>query len=171
LQQSQGKDADLTDQAAVCFDHCLRLDPADAGLRANARHNWELAKEFLRLNPKPPDRNQKYNPDQSEDNKPPRHDRPGTELADNGNDPNQARQNGKPFPDRQSDSSENPLATDERTPGKGNLAPLLDQDNLAAMSPEDAAGHLRQAVQRILAERREYRKQGYSQPSSHVLDW
>jgi tetratricopeptide (TPR) repeat protein len=170
LQESQGKNPDLTEQAAVYFDHCLRLDPRDGTLRSNARHNLELAKEFLRLNPRPPGHDRKTNPDQPPDDKPPRKDPNGNEQTDNGNEPDRG-QNGKTSNDRQTDPGDNPLATEERTAGKGNLAPLPDQDELVPLSRDEVAQHLRQAVARILGERREYQKQAYSNKSSHVLDW
>ena len=64
-----------------------------------------------------------------------------------------------------------PLATDERTPGKGNLGTLPDTDQVVPLSPEQAAAHLRQAVERILAESRGYRQQSSRTLSRDVLDW
>jgi tetratricopeptide (TPR) repeat protein len=169
LQQSRGKNADLTDQAVVLLDHCLRLDPKGR-LRINARHNLELAREFLRLNPKPPNRDNKPNTEPSEDTQPPKERPSGTEQGDNPDESKQARKGAKPL-DNVPPDGDNPQDTEERTAGKGNLRPLLDQSDPGSLTAEEAAQHLRQALQRILGERREFQKQANRSSSPHVRDW
>jgi tetratricopeptide (TPR) repeat protein len=169
LQRSQGKDADLVEQAAVLYDHSLRLGDGGATLRADARHNLELAKEFLRLNPRPPKKDQSStNP--KEDGQKPKKDRQGSDSGEDGTDPNRDRTGSKPT-DQRPDGSEDPQATNERRPGKGNLEPLADDDKLPTMSSADADRYLQVAVERILKERRDYQEKTAGKPSSHVQDW
>jgi hypothetical protein len=56
------------------------------------------------------------------------------------------------------------------TPGTGNLPPIPDEDELKPMAPEDAAEHLRRAAAKILAERKERRKQVPGN-AKNVLNW
>jgi tetratricopeptide (TPR) repeat protein len=169
LQRSQGKDADLVEQAAVLYDHCLRLGDGGATLRANARHNLELAKEFLRLNPRPPKKD-KSSSDSPEDNQKPKKDRSGSDSSEDGTDPNRDRTGSKPA-DQHPDGSEDPRATDERRPGKGNLEPLRDDDKVPDISSADADSYIQAAVDRILKDRRDYQEQPTGKSSSHVQDW
>ena len=88
-----------------------------------------------------------------------------------GPDPDPSQSGVRPSPDELTDPNGNPLATNQRTPGKGNLAVLPDSDELVPMTPEDAEAYLRQAVERILGERREYQQQAARSTSRDVLDW
>jgi hypothetical protein len=56
--------------------------------------------------------------------------------------------------------------------GKGNLTVLPDSDELAALTPEQAAAFLRGALQRIQSEEsREYDSKTSDRQSRNVLDW
>jgi tetratricopeptide (TPR) repeat protein len=171
LQRSQGTNPEWLEQAVVYLDHCVRLNAGDSGLRADARHNLALARELFRLNPKPPksdksgDSNKQSDPP-TEDPK----DKTGSNDSNNGQDADSS-QSGSQRTGQEPDPNDNPLATDERTPGKGNLGTLPDTDELMSLSPEDAAAYLRQAMQRILGERRDYQQQASKNMSRDVLDW
>jgi hypothetical protein len=170
LQHSEGTKAEWLEQAVVVFDHCARLAPSGSRLAADARHNLELARELLRLNPKPRKSDQSSSDQEDTQNKPNQRDNAGGDPGNSGPDSMQ-NQNGGDRTEQQPNPGDNPLATDERTPGKGNLATLPDTDELVSMSPEEVAAHLRQAVQRILGERREYQQQAAKSSSRDVLDW
>jgi tetratricopeptide (TPR) repeat protein len=169
LQRSDGKDADAVEQAVALYDHCLRLGDGGDTLRENARHNLELAKELLRLNPRPPKRDKSKNGQTEDDQPPKKKDQPGSESSQDGN-PNKTRHGSQPT-DEHADGKDDALATDERRPGKGNLGTLPDQDELTKMSAADAEQHLRDEVKRILGERRDYQQQPTRDASPHVKDW
>jgi tetratricopeptide (TPR) repeat protein len=170
LKRSDGTDADLLEQAAILFDHCLRLDWGGRRFQADVRHNWELAKELLRLHPRPPRRDQTNR--EKEGSKPSQPEQtPGSEKGDDGNDPEKAKNGAAPDPDEKVGPGDNAQETEETTPGKGNLAPLPDSDQLRGMTPAEAAAYLRQAVERILGERRAYQEQATKFSSHNVRDW
>ena len=170
LLRSEGKDADLLEQAVILFDHCHRLEWGQQPFQADVRHNWELAKELLRLHPRPP-RRDKTNPE-NEGSQPPRPNREntGTESSEPGAEEKTSRGT-QPDPDHKVGPGDQTHETKETTPGKGNLAPLPDSDRLRAMTPAEAASYLRQAVQRILGERHAYQEQATRRSSPHVRDW
>jgi tetratricopeptide (TPR) repeat protein len=171
LQRSQGTNPEWLEQAVVLLDHCVRLNPGDAGLKADARHNLALARELFRLNPKPPKSDKSGDSDKPQDPPTPdQKDKPGSNEGNSGQDNDQSP-SGSQRTGQEPDANDNPLATDERTPGKGNLGTLPDTDELMSMSPEDAAAYLRQAMQRILGERRDYQQQSSKNTSRDVLDW
>ncbi len=169
LQRSQGTDADLLDQAVALYDHCLRA-AAPKSLVADARHNLELARELRRRNPKPPrpDPSEAERPDEPDPSRP--KDNPGSEASEPTTDPNRKNPAGKPEDDPRP-GGDDPRTTEEARAGRGNLPTLPDSDALARLSPEDAAAHLRQALQRIRGERREYQRQTARKTPRHVLDW
>jgi hypothetical protein len=169
LQRSGGTSGDLLREAAVCFDHCLRLGGSSAELRADCRHNWELARELLRLHPSPPPRD-KSDPKPGENDSQPK-ETPGEGEADQGSDRDPQRNLRKPGPDDRLDAQGDPQETGESTPGRGNLATLADQDRLVPMTAEEAAAHLRQVVQRILGEQRARQEEASRNSSDRVLDW
>jgi tetratricopeptide (TPR) repeat protein len=170
LQQSGGTDADLLEQAIALFDHCLRPGRAADALRADARHNLELARELLRLHPRPPKRDQSSSDQRDQDKSTGKDDR-GEDQGDNGEGTDPQGGAVKPDPNQRDDSADRSLETDETMAGRGNLATLPDKDELVPMSAEDAAAHLRQAVQRILGERRSYQEKAARSSSRDVLDW
>jgi tetratricopeptide (TPR) repeat protein len=169
LKRSDGSNPDVLEQAIVAFDHCARLNWGERRFQADVRHNWELAKEFLRLHPRPP-RQDKSNSEKEGSQPPQPKETPGTEPGDQGNEKKQ-NPGTRPDPDEKVGSGDKAQETEETTPGKGNLAPLPDSDKLRAMTPGEAAAYLRQAVDRILGERRAYQEQAAKFSSHHVRDW
>jgi hypothetical protein len=75
----------------------------------------------------------------------------------------------KPVLDKTPDGHK-PIETPETVPGKGNLPVIPDQEQLQPLSPEDTAAYLDQLAERILRERREYRRQAGMAPPN-VKDW
>src|SRR5262249_18825115 len=55
--------------------------------------------------------------------------------------------------------------------GKGDLPPVPDEDDLANLTPEDVAEHLKQAAARIAREQRENRQRLVAAPYRNLLDW
>jgi tetratricopeptide (TPR) repeat protein len=170
VQRSQATDPDLLVEAVVLFDHCVRLKPDDARLVADARHNGELARELLRLCPRPPKKDQSANESQEDPKKQQPRENPGGNPSEQGGDGGQ-EEGGNQRSEQSPDARDSATATEERTPGKGNLGTLPDTDELAALSPEDAAAHLRQQMQRILGEMAEHRREAGKSISRDVLDW
>lgn len=168
VQQSQGSDAELLQQAIRSYEQCLAEPSTNEELAASARANLDLAKQLLqqsKAKPKPND------PDaEPGDHKPtPKDKRPASQR--NGGDPKPgvkpSTENGKQPADR----SQMPIVTDETSPGRGNLPPIPDADDLQPLSPEDTAALLQREAQRIARERREQQQRSISAPSRRVMDW
>jgi tetratricopeptide (TPR) repeat protein len=170
LKKSDGTRGEVLEQAIIVFDHCQRLNDGDARFRADVRHNWELAKELSRLHPKPP-RRDKPNSDQEGTQPSQPKESPGGKPEEQGSDPDRAKSGSQLDPDAKVDSGANAQLTEEATAGKGNLAALPDADQLHGMTRAEAAAYLREAVQRILGERRIYHEQASKYSSHHVQDW
>ena len=51
------------------------------------------------------------------------------------------------------------------------MPPIPDEDELTAMTPEDAAEHLKKAASRIQQERRAYRQRPVAAAAASVPDW
>jgi hypothetical protein len=64
----------------------------------------------------------------------------------------------------QPEPGKEPLRTDARSPGADDPPPIPDQAEPAALSPRDAAIHLERAHQRIVQERKAYRRRGAAAP-------
>jgi tetratricopeptide (TPR) repeat protein len=173
VQQAQGTDAALLDQAIDFYEECLRETDAETTLLADARHNLELAK-LLRLQAKPSKEGR--NPPESDRNPeapPPDRKGPDAQQGDD-SDPSARKQGvmGEQAPGEKGDPRAKPTPTDQPPPpGKGNLPPLPDDDELTKLAPEDAREHLRRAAQRIARDQQEHRQRSASAPSRTALDW
>src|SRR5262249_2767872 len=173
VQQAQGTDAALLDQAIGFYEECLREGEGDTALLADARHNLELAK-LLRLQAKP-SREGRTPPDseQNPDAPPPERKGPDAQVGDD-SDPSARKQGvmGEQAPGDKGDPRARPIPTDQQPPpGKGNLPPLPDEDELTALAPEDAREHLRRAALRIARDQQEHRQRSAAVPSRTPLDW
>jgi tetratricopeptide (TPR) repeat protein len=174
VQRSQGTDGDALAWAVILFDHCLRLSPRDAVLRADAGHNLQLARELVLLHPPRAAKRDSSSEETSEDEPPKRpKEKSGPDQGTSGTE--------KTGPDKKEpdDSREktqgaadNTQQKGKRKAGKGNLASLPDTEELASMTAEQAGAFLRGAVQRIQTEeRRDYEAQTPQSSSRKVLDW
>lgn len=172
VQQAQERRASLLEQAVAAYEACLRLEIRDAGLREDVRHNLELTKVLLikaraagdeQANPPGPEAG---GIDPQDDGQ--------SQAAPPGNDPGLATPDPRGQPETvggpQRDAAQ-ARETDRPPPGRGELPPLPDADELTALSPEDAAAHFRREVARIREEQRQYQRQQVKAPAAHVRDW
>jgi tetratricopeptide (TPR) repeat protein len=173
LQQANGQSAEALREAIGLYQECLSLAGADPALRADARHNLELAKLLLLRVPAPASQT---NPDGPEPEDP----RPRPE--DSWDDPLRRDRRGQPaWRDPRGDPLTQAEPGDLRhgpagkakqpPPGAGNLPPIPDEDELVWLSPEDAAAHVQQAAARIARERREHHQRSVVPAPPQVKNW
>lgn len=169
VQQARDRDADLLEEALRLYEQCLEHPGIDEALADDARHNLELAwalRERARAEPHRRDTTTSEKDDAGTRVRPPGPDEASTS-------PSQARaRQGKTEPAGQEAGQGQPIQEDRLLrPGKGNLPPLPDDEQVAGLAADDAAEHVRQAAERIARERREHRQRRTALPSRHVKDW
>jgi tetratricopeptide (TPR) repeat protein len=165
LQRAGGPD-DLR-VALECYRRCLRDPGCDEALAADLRHNVQRARLLLAQGLPPED---KPSGEDKENNPPPEkqpaepHKGPGGEPGDPDDRSGGARLKAHPG-DQLTPTEAAP------SPGAGDLQPVPDRAEPVALTPEDAALHLRQAARRIQDERQAYR-QGKRRPAAPATrDW
>jgi len=172
LRQSQGHDARLIDQAINSYEECLNQRDLDGQLQSDVQHNLGLARQ-LRLHAKedpgprgPKDEESGTGPDRPNQKR-------GNRAGGDERDPDAARKSvdADARARELADARAKAVADDQPPPGKGNLPPIPDRDDLDMLSPEDAAAHLRQAVERIEQAQRDQRRRLAVSPSRTLLDW
>jgi tetratricopeptide (TPR) repeat protein len=174
VQQARGRNAQRLRQAIRNYEQCLELEDIEPELAADARHNLEVARLLLQkahsarenqsdsseeqggATPQPEEQRNDVQPggDQAMTTLPNGTDKAGQAMNQAGARNPAANKTGQPPP-----------------PGKGNLPPIPDEDELTEMSPEDAGLHLKQAAARIVQESRAYRERAVPAPPTNVLDW
>jgi Ca-activated chloride channel family protein len=170
VQEEQGRNRQLLTEAIGLYQQCLREPEIEESLATDARHNLELAK-LLRLQAPPPKKDregddpQKSEPKNSSDEPPPTAPEQPNPTAGQPELNKGQPQHTSPAPGDQ------PIPTDQRQAGRGNLPPVPDQDKLVPMSPEDAALHLQRATQRILREHRSYQLSSSAGAGRSVKPW
>jgi tetratricopeptide (TPR) repeat protein len=156
--KAAGRDAAALQAALDCYEQCLRATE-DPELTAAARYNRERTRLLLlQVQPQPEGGQRPAGNDNAEP--PPRPEpqpsngRPGdTEAGADGQDDGLA---GGLRPEQ----GTAPVRSDGTPPpGKGDLPPVPDQAEPAALSAAAAARHLQEAHERIDKERRTYRRQ------------
>lgn len=160
------------EEAIRCYRKCIQLTK-DKDLLDSTRHNIELAR-LLWLQAKEsetndPDKHPDEQPDENPGSNNPRKD-PGEDPDQNpnGTNPDQGAKKGSV----EKREGKKPIPTDQAPPaGKGQKAPVKDDEALQQISPEDAREQLNQAAQRILQERRAYRYRAAKQAMGSVRDW
>jgi len=172
VQQAAMSDGSRLKEAMVLYEKCLQQEEADPSLLADARYNLELARLLWIQARTRNDKAEHDNPD-----------RPGHEGASQGakNDSNRAGgltdsaspdPSGKPGPaPNNRGTNGSARAETAYAPGKGNLPPLPDEENLATMSAEDALAYLKQAMARIEQERKAYQQRVAPAPATNWMDW
>lgn len=156
--------------AIACFDRCLDLNPPDEPLKADARHNLELAKllwaEANKTAAKPELPNA---PPPEEDLNPPP--QPGfTDQQPGGPDPGGA--GGQPDPQPQPAPGGKPNETNVPTPGNNpNLPQLPDEDRMQPLTPEDTREYLRRTAERLKRDRHGLLNLLYGPERPGVKDW
>jgi tetratricopeptide (TPR) repeat protein len=172
VQQARPSDTALFKEAAQLYEECIQRDGADPDLRAEARHNLELARLLLLKARAAKDRSDSESTNQEENNPPPPPDGNNVQPGNEGG-PTSANATGRPETVQSGPDDPKAVAgqSDQPSPGKGPIPPLPDKDELVPLSPEDAAQHLRDATARIERERREYRQRPMPPLPAHVKDW
>lgn len=170
LQRSQGKNVKALEEAIDVLEACLHGENLVAALRERTRFNLELAKllwlEARKASQPPkPDEPPGGKDDPSLTRKP--NDKQGTtEPGATLPDPNAQGQPTKPAPGTEPATSE----TEQPNPGAGNLGAIPDTKELVPLSPEDAAAHLRAAVERIRMEQMKSKVQGPRSKVQNAMD-
>jgi tetratricopeptide (TPR) repeat protein len=175
----RGGSMDVYRSAIACFEHTIDSTAADEPLKADARHNLEIAKllwlEEAKKEQKkdPPSPNENIPPEEQKPQKPEPDKRPG-EVDANANPtdgkhgevpkvgPQQVPQqnNSKPTPADQNVAANNP-----------NLVPLEDKDQVQSRSPEDAREYLKQTSPRRKRELHSLLESLYGSDRADVQDW
>jgi Ca-activated chloride channel homolog len=160
-------------QAFDCFERCLQSAGTGEEMRMAARQGRELARLRLSQFQAPQARDSDNTPNQ-ESSKPEKQQR-RPQLGQEGDGGQQGMDKGGTKTGRvqvKPERGQNPQASQEPPPpGEGNLPPVPDRADLPPLSPQDAAGHLDQASQRILEEERAYRQRKARPSLKGVRDW
>lgn len=168
VRQSGADDAAGLRQAVAAYRACLAQGKLDADLWSDARHNLELAQLLWQK------ARARGNPDEPPDG--PEH-QSGAKKKEEGKGTEQGREpSGQDTETQEPDGSKkNGQAgvgqeKSSRRVARGPLGQLPDQDQLAPLTTEDAAEHLRRIAERIARERRGYYRQ--QRPAPGVApDW
>ncbi len=163
--------------AVVCFERCLDAHPADEPLKADARHNLELAKllwaEANRKAARPESPNEpppELDPPPPLPQPSPGDQQPGPPEAGTGNDAKGQQPVQQPTPVPVPKSGASP--TDAKTAGNNpNLQPLLNEDRPQQLSPEDTREYLKRTEERLRKERQGMLKMLYGPDRPGVRDW
>lgn len=171
LQQGAGRDPEPLQAAVRAYEECLAVDGLSPQLAADARHNLELAK-LLRQQAKAAKKDR--HEDDPDENHNPLKPPPGRDDATQPG--SEEQMSGTPSPSgekvrAQPQPGQEPIKTDEQSPGAGNLPPVPDKDELVPMPPEDATAHLERAATQVLRERHDHQHMTARAPSTGVKDW
>jgi tetratricopeptide (TPR) repeat protein len=166
----RGWSAKIYRTAITCFDTVLAMQPADAALLADARHNLEVAKLLwqtarLREQKEPPANDRQ--PDEDRQPDPPRLPPPTMNDPSEGG-PGKAGA-ASPVPNGSAAGTPNP--TEQKLPGAGTLGPLPDDDRPTPRSPQDTRLYLDRAALRLDAERRANAELLAGPDRKGVRDW
>jgi tetratricopeptide (TPR) repeat protein len=173
----RGGGAPVYRSAVACFERCLDLNPPDAPLQADARHNLELAKllwvEANKKAAKPETPNTRPPQEELPEAPPPlggSEEQPGLAEPGGNEGPNGPRPTQQPVPAPAPGSR--PRDTDTKAPGtNANLEALKDADQVQPLSPEDTREYLRRTAARLERERHEMLKMLYGPDRPGVRDW
>jgi hypothetical protein len=172
LQVAGDSDAPKLAEAVGLFEDCVRSEAADEQLVSNARHNRELAKMlWVQAKAKPAPHKDKPPPDEEKSqSQPPK---PEPVKQPGGDDGSASPTKGSDGRARVTpEEGKEPIKADgQQAPGAGNLPVIPDRDELAPMSREEAEAHLREAMRKVMQERRAYRQRSQKVPSAKVRDW
>jgi hypothetical protein len=174
LKQGRQHSSRRLHEAIASYEACLQQEGIDAELAADARHNLELARLLLQ---KAKSREEgKNSAEEEQGNNNPQADERRTDVKPGGDDSSAVAPDpaGKVGPAAEQPGNRNTAqakTNEQPPPGQGNLPPIPDEDELIAMTPEDAAEHLKKAASRIQQERREYRQRPVPAAAANVPDW
>lgn len=166
--------------AIACLEHCLDSPAADEPLKADARHNLELAKllwnEARKTAAKPDTPNDNQPPEEDPRNSPPPRSpgsdqEPGSTEPGNGN----VGVNQQLIPQQVPNPAAGPRQGTTQNPNQGgsaqNLQPLQNDTQIQLLSPEDTREYLRRDAERIRKDRQELWRTLYGKVPAGVRDW
>lgn len=165
--------------AVACFERCLDMNPTDATLTADARHNLELAKllwaEANRKAARPETPNDSLPPEERPEDRPPppagSDTNPGVTEPGTGNDGANSPQP-VPQPTPVANAGQSPRKSDQQAAGNNAaLDALKDQDQVQPLSPEDTREYLRRTAERLQRARRDQLRVLYGPDRPGVKDW
>lgn len=173
----RGVSAAVYRSAIACLERCLESTAADEPLKADARHNLELAKilwnDARKATSKPDTPNENPPPEDPQNNPPPKpsgsDEQPGApETGDGSN----SGTNPKPVTQQSmmpsNGAKNNPTANPGNAP---NLQPLQDSNIPQPLSPEDTREHLRRTAERIKKDKQNLRNTLYGPERPGLLDY
>ncbi len=175
----RGDTAPVYRSAIACFENCLDSEVDDEPLKADARHNLELAK--LLWNQARKSASQLESPN---DNRPIEEDDPRSNILGSG-DIGSELQPGATEPGKGNSGSRNPSFTDQLVPGAGttnnpgqapapgssHLQPLQNSDQVQVLSPEDTREYLRRTAERLKKDRQDLLRTLYGGERPGLNDW
>jgi tetratricopeptide (TPR) repeat protein len=167
--------------AAACFERTLDSPAADEPLKADARHNLELAKllwnEERKKAAKPEEESPNKQPPPEEDRQPkPDQENPGasdqnTDPANPGTTPKPGTQQQPQLQPQPKDGSK-PTETNQQMAGNNqNLQMPEDKDEVQKLSPEEARAYLKETSKRRKRELRAMLETLYGPDRPGVRDW
>jgi tetratricopeptide (TPR) repeat protein len=174
----RGGSAAVFRSAIACFERSLDSAAADEPLRADARHNLELAKVRWQEARKKDAKAAPPNADPPPED--PRHDPPPPQPGAGPEQPGPAEPGGKDGPRgpktvAQQVPAANPPAAPNGpgspAPGSSNPVPLNDDEAVQPLSPEDTREHLRRAAERLRKDVRDLRRTMSPPDVPGNLDW
>jgi Ca-activated chloride channel family protein len=158
---ARSRDVKMLMEAERLYEACLDEADIPGTLADDARHNLELTRlmivRAIKAGSNPPD--------QGDDN-PPRPPDPRTSGSESTN-PDQKARPIAVQPDPRGD----PLQTDQRQPGTGDLPVIPDRSDLTPLAQEDALAHAEAAAASVLRERQSYRIRSAKPAPAGVKDW
>jgi Ca-activated chloride channel family protein len=172
VQQARPGDTRRLRDAIDLYRACLEQDGLDAELIEDARHNLEVARHLWLHAHAEKDRGESRDSENDTGSTPPETNR--DTAADNALEASTLDPHGKPrrVVGQVGASKANAAQSDQPAPpGKGNLPPIPDEDELAPLSTEDAVEYLNQAAGRIQHERQSHRQSLVPTVSPSVKDW
>jgi tetratricopeptide (TPR) repeat protein len=173
----RGGSATVFRSAIACLERVLDSDTADEPLKADARHNLELAKalwnEARKKDTKPDKPNENPpNEDPRSDPPPPRNggseENPGTTETGDGNN---GQKSTRPVTQPNTIPNTNTTAPQAQNSGATPAPALKDESQVQALSPEDTRKHLRDHGTRIKKDQQDIRRALYGTPQPGIRDW
>jgi Ca-activated chloride channel family protein len=159
---ARGRDVKMLREAKRLYEACLEARGVSTALADDARHNLELTKllivQAIKAGPNPPEQG-----DENPPNKPP-------DPRTSGSESTGPDQKVRPIA-VQPDPRGEPLQTDLRQPGAGDLPVIPDKSELTPLTQEDALAHAEAAAANVLRERLAYRIRSAKPAPAGVKDW
>jgi len=170
----RGGEAGVYRSAVACFERCLDAPAGDAALKADARHNLELAKllwaDVNRKAAKPETPNAPA-PEEKPDPPPKKGgSEPDAKAPDNDTKKTDPKKS-QPTPQPQQIPKAGPTDGNAQVPGSNNLPVLPDADPVQPLSPADTRAYLKLAEERLRRERQGLRRTLAGKDPTDVWDW